>query len=152
MNNISFSRKLAVKYPWLRAVGDRSWMTNLLYKFIPSLCTYTYVHCRPGWYVLIEALCAELDKVVRGTDGWERSAVVSGIEERLGMLSFFIFGVDDTKAAYTLIEQYKAASAEICSFCGSPGSFVEFGYYRCVVCPVHRQVIMHDPDLRRIPL
>lgn len=87
--------------------------------------------CGDGWYLIIQKLLTEIEKVV-GTDPL---FAINEVRERGGGLRVYTAGVDgkDAKVVWELIDMAEEESLEVCEICGGEGKMVG-GFHPRVRC------------------
>jgi hypothetical protein len=80
--------------------------------------------CGPGWYDLINELCAKIEAEIiawkeRNPDSKDSLIAVSQIKEKYGTLRFYMYS--ETDAISDMIWEAEEKSGLTCENCGKPG-------------------------------
>jgi hypothetical protein len=101
---------------------------ELIDKYPQLFSRRRYLEVEPGWYPLIDDLCA---KIVATSS----SVQVMQVKEKFGGLRFYVTGSNDV--VDMLIRDASDASYTICEVCGAPGT-LSTGRWWKTVCEKHR--------------
>jgi len=96
------------------------------------------LECGNGWYELIDALCAQIDRHLQACfdEGDRFNVKVVQVKEKFGTLRFYAAGEDDFISG--LIWMAEALSGILCETCGRHGRVVSLNKYTVGCrCPDH---------------
>ncbi|MGB4860124.1 MAG: hypothetical protein WBP11_12470 [Dokdonella sp.] len=120
--NPPLNDKLLARYPLIFAEH-----------FSPGSAMSRGVECGDGWFDLIDALCALLQ---RQTDyGNQPQAIAAQVKEKLGGLRFYLRNASERQRG--MIDMAQELSFRICDQCGSPGSLIQESWLK-TRCELHR--------------
>ena len=118
----------------------------------PDLFTKPYggVCVGPGWWTIIETLCAHIDEHVKfkneQRDRWNRGdgcepVTIAQIKEKFGGLRFYYDGGDSVVAG--MVYMAEAWAAHSCEVCGNMGKSRSGGWIR-TLCDKHEKAWQED--------
>lgn len=90
--------------------------------------------CGPGWWPMIETLCAVIQSHIDQSKGECPQVVIEQIKEKFGTLRFYYQGGDEFVSGAVWLAE--SLSAGICEDCGAPGKRVSDGWVR-TLCDFH---------------
>lgn len=121
------------KYPFLFAQSDGN----------PLGVPYWGIECGPGWYLLLERLCSQVQSRV---DNHKIEQVVfRQIKEKFGALRVYYSGGDDYVDG--LVDMIEAVSTVVCENCSAPAKLTRLkGGWLKTVCEKCKQEFESQAD------
>ena len=89
--------------------------------------------CGDGWYILIDELCSEIERIIDNDEVLKEDFIVTQVKEKFGTLRFYCG--PGSEAIYAVINLAESLSQHICESCGSPGRTNHTGWLR-TLCPI----------------
>ncbi len=90
--------------------------------------------CSPGWWPMLETLCATIQDHIDHSKGKCSQVIVEQIKEKFGTLRFYASGGDEfTDGAISFAE---SLSNQMCEECGAPGKRIGGDWIR-TLCNFH---------------